>query len=39
MPRKVSVIPLLRETDPNEKLTVRELCAELKISRSTFPRR
>ena len=24
------------EADPNEKLTVSELCAELKVSRSTF---
>jgi excisionase family DNA binding protein len=24
------------EADPNEKLTVDELCAELKVSRSTF---
>jgi excisionase family DNA binding protein len=24
------------ELSPNEKLTVRELCAELKVSRSTF---
>jgi excisionase family DNA binding protein len=24
------------EIDPNEKLTVRELCTELKVSRSTF---
>jgi len=23
-------------TDPNEKLTVSELCAELKVARSTF---
>ncbi len=24
------------EGDPNEKLTINELCAELKVSRSTF---
>jgi excisionase family DNA binding protein len=36
MARKPKVIPLARDTDHNEKLTVRELCAELKISRSTF---
>lgn len=24
------------DADPNEKLTVSELCAELKVSRSTF---
>jgi excisionase family DNA binding protein len=26
----------VRAINPNEKLTVRELCAELKVSRSTF---
>ena len=36
MPRKATADRLAGQTDPNEKLTVRELCAELKISRSTF---
>ena len=36
MARKPTVVPLARDSDQNEKLTVRELCAELKISRSTF---
>ncbi len=33
-----SMLPLTppAEADPNEKLTVHELCAELKVSRSTF---
>ena len=37
MPRKeASGPPVGQAVDPNEKLTVRELCVELKISRSTF---
>jgi excisionase family DNA binding protein len=36
MQRKVSVAPPPRDGNHNEKLTVRELCTELKISRSTF---
>jgi excisionase family DNA binding protein len=36
MARKPNVIPLARPGDGNEKLTVAELCEELKISRSTF---
>ncbi len=36
MPHKVSVVAPPRVSDPYEKLTVRELCTELKISRSTF---
>ena len=28
--------PTALQGDPNEKLTVSELCAELKVSRSTF---
>lgn len=28
--------PIPAEANPNEKLTVGELCAELKVSRSTF---
>ena len=36
MPRQVALLPSRRDGDLHEKLTVRELCAELKISRSTF---
>ena len=36
MPRKVSIVPPPRASDLSEKLTVREICDELKISRSTF---
>ena len=36
MPRKPTAHLLPSKADSNEKLTVRELCAELKISRSTF---
>jgi predicted DNA-binding transcriptional regulator AlpA len=36
MPRKAPAVPPPRESDPSEKLTVRDICTELKISRSTF---
>ena len=36
MPRKATAGALVTQANANEKLTVRELCAELKISRSTF---
>jgi excisionase family DNA binding protein len=36
MARKVPAEEPATEINPNEKLTVSELCAELKVSRSTF---
>ncbi len=36
MTRAIPVDVSAREANPNEKLTVNELCAELKVSRSTF---
>ncbi len=36
MARKALVEEPASEINPNEKLTVSELCAELKVSRSTF---
>lgn len=36
MARATSLDPTDPGIDPNEKLTVGELCAELKVSRSTF---
>ncbi|HYT87422.1 MAG TPA: helix-turn-helix domain-containing protein [Gemmataceae bacterium] len=36
MSRQTHVVALAAGINPNEKLTVRELCAELKVSRSTF---
>jgi excisionase family DNA binding protein len=36
MPRTTTLDLAAAETNPNEKLTVSELCAELKVSRSTF---
>lgn len=34
--RKATALAPFKRTDLNEKLTVHELCTELKISRSTF---
>ena len=36
MARNVRPELLPADSDPNEQLTVSELCAELKVSRSTF---
>jgi excisionase family DNA binding protein len=36
MARATQVDAIAPELNPNEKLTVSELCAELKVSRSTF---
>jgi excisionase family DNA binding protein len=36
MVRATPVDAIAPELNPNEKLTVSELCAELKVSRSTF---
>jgi excisionase family DNA binding protein len=36
MPRRRASVVSATDKDPNEKLTLREVCAELKISRSTF---
>jgi predicted DNA-binding transcriptional regulator AlpA len=36
MARATPVDAIAADSNPNEKLTVGELCAELKVSRSTF---
>jgi excisionase family DNA binding protein len=36
MSRTTPIVAHAVGINPNEKLTVRELCAELKVSRSTF---